>query len=760
MTRGRRLAAITAAWAVPVAWISVALFAGPSDGTTVAPPAGLLAAGSWSDGVPVVRDYGGTLLQEGDVVKEIDNRTVSQWLSAHRSPSWEAGDTVRYLLVRPDEGLDQEFTIEIELERFPLASAAGRNIPTVVLVLTTLLAASVAFWQRPADHVSRATMVAASALPAASTSYPFGPDVVDLVMDRGPWVLLAGEFLAVIGVCAMLVAAVSFPRPPAWLRRHPLAYLMAGAPLLGWGLAALAAFLTGSSDTARLRAVLGLGVPAALATALPAGFAALLLRYRRARIREDRIALRLVLLAWAGAAGAGLFLNWLPDVLTGRPLVPGGLLVVLLAPTLLACLLAAVLRYRLEDVEATVRRSLLQAAAAALVVSLFLAAVGALNLTSETSVQSMLAGGAVALLLVPLAFAVSRGLRMILYGDREFPYRVVSELRRLDPLTRPDEVLQETLVLLGRRLRLSFAEIDAVGPGGEHIHTSIGTSRGRMTAVDLSVAGTRLGQLRLGVAPTRDPFGPGDRRLLEDVGGQVGALVQAVVINQELQRSRENLVTAREEERLRMRRDLHDGLGPSLAMLALRLEAARDLIADDPGGAIALVGELSDQARAEIREIRRLVDGLRPPTLDQLGLVAALRQTAGEHNAIAAASHGAQRLTWRVEADEALEPLPAAVEVAAYRIAVEAVNNAQRHSGASTCLVTLHRDEEALYVEVRDDGAGVGPDAATGIGFSSMRERAEELGGTWSLESTQGGGTTVAAVLPLSSMPTQGAVRS
>jgi len=759
MTRGRRLAAITAAWAVPVAWISVALFAGPSDGTTVAPPAGLLAAESWSNGVPIVHRYGRTPLREGDVVSLVDGRTIAEWLSGDRSPSWEVGDEVRYELRRRGEGIDQIITVEVELQRFPLLSAAGRNIPTDVLVLVTLLAASVAFWQRPVDLASRATLVAAATLPAVSTSYPFGPDVVDLVTDRGPWVLLAGQLLAVVGVCASLVAAVSFPRAPKWLRRHPRGYLLAGVPLLAWGLAAWAAFLTGPSDTARLRAVLGLGVPAALATALPVGFAVLLLRYRRARRREDRIALRLVLLAWAGAAGAGLFLNWLPDVLTGRPLVPGGLLVVLLAPTLLACLLAAVLRYRLEDVEATVRRSLLQAAVAASIVSLFLAAVGALDLTSETSVQSMLAGGAVALLLVPLAFAVSRGLRMVMYGDREFPYRVVSELRRLDPLTRPDEVLQEMLVLLGRRLRLSFAEIDAVGPGGAHIHTSFGTSRGRKTTVDLAVAGARLGQLRLEVAPTRDPFGPGDRRLLEDVGGQVGALVQAVVINQELQRSREHLVSAREEERLRIRRDLHDGLGPSLATLALRLEAARDLIADDPGGAMALVGELSDMARAEIREVRRLVDGLRPPTLDQLGLVAALRQGADEHNAIAAASHGAQRLIWRVEADDALEHLPAAVEVAAYRIALEAVNNAHRHSAASTCLVTLHRDDDALYVEVRDDGAGMDPQAATGIGFSSMRERAEELGGTWSVESTQGGGTTVIALLPLSSTPTQG-VRS
>ena len=133
------------------------------------------------------------------------------------------------------------------------------------------------------------------------------------------------------------------------------------------------------------------------------------------------------------------------------------------------------------------------------------------------------------------------------------------------------------------------------------------------------------------MAPQRDPFGPGDRRLLEDVGVQVGALVQAVLANRELQRSRQRLVTAREEERRRLRRDLHDGLGPALATLAMRLESVSDLISRDPAGAAELADTLSEQARAEILEVRRLVDGLRPPALDQLGLVSALRQRAEEH---------------------------------------------------------------------------------------------------------------------------------
>ena len=156
--------------------------------------------------------------------------------------------------------------------------------------------------------------------------------------------------------------------------------------------------------------------------------------------------------------------------------------------------------------------------------------------------------------------------------------------------------------------------------------------------------------MELETDPARDPFGPGDRRLLEDVGSQVGVLVQAMSVNRELQRSRQHLVTAREEERRRLRRDLHDGLGPSLATLAMRLDAARDLIEHDPDQASELVDRLSEQARQEITEVRRLVDGLRPPALDQLGLVSALRQPGRRDTTWPLrAAPGGGLMTWTVD---------------------------------------------------------------------------------------------------------------
>jgi signal transduction histidine kinase len=378
------------------------------------------------------------------------------------------------------------------------------------------------------------------------------------------------------------------------------------------------------------------------------------------------------------------------------------------------------------------------------------------DLASDISGEAMLAGGLVALVLLPLAVALQRGAGRLVYGDRELPRRIVSDLRQVDPMTAPEESLQEMLALLARRLHLSYAAIDVFATASSPaVTTSTGASVGTPVDVDLAVGGSSLGLLRLEVDPGRDPFGPGDRRLLEDVGSQVGALVQAVVINRELQRSRERLVATREEERRRLRRDLHDGLGPSLASLAMHLEAAQDLITTDPQDAAELVGRLSEQAREEIAEVRRLVDGLRPAALDQLGLVSALRQRAQVLNLATHASSDpaagvdGTRMVVTIDAGDDVEPLPAAVEVAAYRITLEAVNNAQRHSGATSCVVTLRRGRDTLHLRIADSGAGLAEDRSPGVGLFSMRERAQELGGTCVVTAGSVSGTTVDVVLPV-----------
>ena len=263
---------------------------------------------------------------------------------------------------------------------------------------------------------------------------------------------------------------------------------------------------------------------------------------------------------------------------------------------------------------------------------------------------------------------------------------------------------------------------------------------------------------RLVVSPRApgEEFDPADRRLLDDLAHQAGAAAHAARLTADLRRSRERLVTAREEERRRLRRDLHDGLGPTLGGLTLGLDAARSMFAREPAAEELLV-RLKEESQEAVSDIRRLVYGLRPPALDDLGLLAAIRQQAAKHgrledpSAEAGGPNHEDGLLFSVEAPEDLPPLPAAVEVAAYRIIQEAMTNVVRHAGAGTCRIKLSINEPARTLDLRvtDDGAGIPKNRRAGVGMSSMRERAEELSGTLRVEAIREGGTRVLARLPL-----------
>jgi signal transduction histidine kinase len=236
-----------------------------------------------------------------------------------------------------------------------------------------------------------------------------------------------------------------------------------------------------------------------------------------------------------------------------------------------------------------------------------------------------------------------------------------------------------------------------------------------------------------------------ERRLLDDLARQAGVAAHAVELHTELRRARERLVIAREEERRRLRRDLHDGLGPQLASQTLTLSAASKLLRTDPAAAEELLSEALSHAQTAVSDIRRLVYGLRPPALDDLGLVGALTDQAAQYSA--------SGLRVSVTAPDPFPPLPAAVEVACYRIAQEALTNVARHAQARSASLTLTVDvpNQALILEVVDDGCGLPTQLHAGVGLASMRERAAELGGTCVVEAASNVGVRVYARLPLSS---------
>jgi len=268
-----------------------------------------------------------------------------------------------------------------------------------------------------------------------------------------------------------------------------------------------------------------------------------------------------------------------------------------------------------------------------------------------------------------------------------------------------------------------------------------GTAVTHTRSWSLPLGGDRVAKLVVGLRPGDLALSPGDEHVLRLVAPLLAQTLRARQLAADLQASREETITALEEERRRVRRDLHDGLGPRLSGIAFTSDAARNMLRNDPDEALRLLVAIRAETATAIGEIRQLVYGMRPPALDELGLVPAVRQQA-------ATLRTSDNLSFGVRIDTvSLPPLPAAVEVAAYRIVVEALTNSARHSGANTATACLSITDASLVVEVCDAGAGA--DTWTpGVGIASMRERAAELGGVLTVDHSAGG-TVVRAALPL-----------
>jgi signal transduction histidine kinase len=406
------------------------------------------------------------------------------------------------------------------------------------------------------------------------------------------------------------------------------------------------------------------------------------------------------------------------------------------------------MRYRLFDIDLLINRTVVYLTLTAIVVGIYVVMVGYLGVLFQTRnslVISLIATGLVAVVFQPLRQRLQRGINRMMYGERDDPYVVLSRLgQRLEAAYAPESVLPTIVETVAQTLKLPYVGIALDQDGDFKIAAEFGRSKSEPISLPLNYQGEPVGELILAPRALGEHFTPSERQLLDDLARQAGIAAHAVRLTADLQRSRERLVTAREEERRRLRRDLHDGLGPQLASLALKLETARNRMADDPQAA-ALLTDLSVRTQDAVADIRRLVYALRPPALDELGLIMALREGATQYN-----RQGINGLNITFDAPEKLPPLPAAVEVAVYRIAQEALTNVVRHAEALTCFIRLRLDASAglLCLEVQDDGKGLPITRRAGVGWNSMRERAEELGGTLMITSLSMGGTSVLARLP------------
>lgn len=396
----------------------------------------------------------------------------------------------------------------------------------------------------------------------------------------------------------------------------------------------------------------------------------------------------------------------------------------------------ALLQRRLYDVQLAVSRTVAYVSLSVVlagVYALVVGGVGAMLRDRGTLWLPWAAAGVVAVAFAPLRDSLQRAANRVTYGRWSAPAEVLADTgRRLADASDGRALLQSLTDEFVGGLGLQHAEIrDHAG----HVLARTGTEQHTAENLDLTAYGVRVGTLRWTGRTLRDA----DRRLLVDLGHQMGGVVHTAGLVDELRATQERLVLAREQERRRLRRDLHDGLGPSLAGLGYQVDTVQNLIASAQP-----VGERLERLRTGLRgtvtEVRRIVEGLRPPAIDDLGLFGAVAELGRE---LAAGSGIALTLDLPPERPV----LPAAVEVAAYRVAQEALTNVVRHANAKTCRVVATLMPEALLLEVSDDGCGMNG-ARPGVGSESMRERAIEIGGRVEVRDLPRG-TTLTLRLPL-----------
>ncbi|MFI7068285.1 histidine kinase [Kribbella sp. NPDC050124] len=601
--------------------------------------------------------------------------------------------------------------------------------------LTFGLCGAVIAWHRPgnpigwlfiADGIGHATTAVTTPLSQllADTDAPMVAQrlLVTLSMSAWPW------SIALFLPLALLLFPTGRLLSPNW--RWAAIGIIATAPLFvlemvgdgdapGEGLPRGYLTIAGYDDLDPLWTLTELRTVVALLLAI----ICLTIRYRRA----DETGRRQLLWLLLASVVTILFVTpW--SFLAGTPI-----LVLLAIPLIPIAVAVAIVRYQLLDIRLVVSRALTWGLLSLVAIGAYAALAAILgSLISSRVGRSAAITVLVALIIAPVLPRLQRLVDRALYGDRRDPARIASKVGEQFSAGLPG-------VVAAIRSALRFPYVGLIVDN--RIVAADGTPSSAVVPLELEYGGTPVGALHVGLRSGESELASADRSVLGLVAVPLAVAVHATRLSAELQSSREQLVSAREEERRRLRRDLHDGLGPTLTGVAFAADAAANLIATDATKARDLLATLRTDTRTAIADVRRLVDDLRPPALDELGLVGALRQRADQ------LSFRADGAAVQVQLSaEGLPPLPAALEVAAYRIATEALTNIVRHSGATSAVLALRCGDD-LEIEVTDDGPPNG-EWRPGVGLHAMRERAAELGGHFEAGPSPSGGV-VRASFPL-----------
>lgn len=486
-----------------------------------------------------------------------------------------------------------------------------------------------------------------------------------------------------------------------------------------------------------------------LAIGFAGSVAAFLVRFQRSQgIEREQMKWLVYALGLLGVIF--IYVLLLRFILPGQAMV-GEISITLTNLTILGIAVAAaiaILRFRLYDIDLIINRTLVYGALTTGVIGIYVLVVGTVSVLFQQSsslLVSLVATGLAALLVQPLRERLQRAVNRLMYGERDDPYALLSGLdRRLEASLSPETTLPIVVETIAQALKLPYVAVELSGPDGFRLAASYGlspTRRDQHIALPLIYQNEHIGRLVLSPRSVGESFNPAEKDLLADIARHVGVAANTVLLTEGLQRSRERIVTAREEERRRLSRDLHDGLGPQLVSLGFKVEAAQNLLVADPQAVEDLLSQLKTQIKFSLGDVRRIAYDLRPPALDQLGLYPAIQ----EH---IASLELPGDLEISLEVSGSTPELPAAIEVAAYRIVLEAVSNITQHAQAKHAAVRF-KVNHWLEIEVMDDGVGLPEVNLPGVGITSMRERAAELGGTFTIDQSPAGGTQISARLPL-----------
>ena len=482
-----------------------------------------------------------------------------------------------------------------------------------------------------------------------------------------------------------------------------------------------------------------------------------IIRYRRYNSASEKQQAKWVLLGFSIVVVFSLITSLLLISLPQLSSAPGnralfglvmGGIYLLTALALPGAISLSILRFRLWDVDIYINRTLVYGGLTAVIILFYALVVGGLSLLLQSQnsfLFSLLATGLIAILFQPVREWLQRATNRLMFGERNDPYKVLSQLgRQLQDTAVPEQSLPVIVATITQSLKLPYAAIALASNAGLRQMAAQSGKKADVTEEwPLLYQGEIVGWLLATPRSPGETFTQKERQLLEDIALQAGAVAYSVRLMRALQHSREQLVFAREEERLRIRRDLHDELGPSLASQTFKLDQALDLLATNPQESADLLNSLKKQNQNLVSEIRRLVYELRPPALDELGLIGAVDAHIGQFNPPA--------ITLRASPTP-FPSVPAALEVAVYRIILEAVTNVVRHAQATQCQISLRLERHKLQflrIEVEDDGVGMPTFPLLGLGIASMRERAEELGGSFHIGRHADGGVRLTAQIPV-----------